>query len=135
MRQDHSSEKASFHYPVLLSTEASAKKKLKNHFLCYFDFRFQVSKILCHVQELFNCHNLCCTSLSWVWLGWSSFSHRCPHTAVLCIGTYKCVGDTPEFWLLLSSSAQHQRCLSIIPPSHQQPGTEPSLGRGHNQDS
>lgn len=39
-----------------------------------------------------------------------------PSQCLLCLGTYKRVGDTPEFWQLLSSSAQHQRCLSIVHP-------------------
>lgn len=50
-----------------------------------------------------------------IWLSWSSFSHS--SSLQLCIGSWKSVGDTPMFWLLLSSTGtssalSFQQCIS-----------------------
>lgn len=36
-----------------------------------------------------------------VWLTWSSFSHVSPHSAVLCIGSWKGAAAMPVLWPLL----------------------------------
>ena len=69
--------------------------------------------------------------------GWDgvNFPHSRPHSAVLCIGSWKGVDNTPGFWRLLSSAPTASRLSLQHSPPHQWAGGGQDLGRGHSQDS
>lgn len=47
----------------------------------------------------------------WVLLGGVTFPHGSPHSAGLCFGSCKGVGDTPGFWAVLSCAGTASRLL------------------------